>query len=68
MRFFIGVIMSLEQQLSDLLKQSTSAPFLFLGSGFSKRYINLESWEGLLSKFCLNLKNYSYYKSKSNGL
>lgn len=59
--------MNLEQQLSNLLKNKTSAPFLFLGSGFSKRYINLESWEGLLSKFCLNLKNYSYYKSKANG-
>ena len=43
MRFFIGGMMSLEQELSDLLKHNTFAPFLFLGSGSSKRYINLES-------------------------
>lgn len=67
MRFFIGVKMNIEQDLTALLEKKTSAPFLFLGSGFSKRYIELESWEGLLSKFCKGLKNYSYYKGKFNG-
>lgn len=60
-------MMEIEQELTSLLERKKSAPFLFLGSGFSKRYIELESWEGLLSKFCEHLKNYSYYKSKANG-
>ena len=59
--------MNIEQDLTVLLERKTSAPFLFLGSGFSKRYIDLEGWEELLTKFCLNLRNYSYYKGKADG-
>lgn len=59
--------MGIEQDLTNLLEKKTSAPFLFLGSGFSKRYIELDSWEELLGRFCKGLRNYSYYKGKSNG-
>jgi hypothetical protein len=48
-------------------QQISSSPFLFVGSGFSKRYIGLENWEDLLRLFCNGLKPYEYYVSKSNG-
>lgn len=44
------------------------SPFLFVGSGMSRRYAGIESWEGLLRSFAEHLPfKYEYYKSKSNG-
>lgn len=49
--------------LTEQLSVTDSLPFLFIGSGFSKRYIKTESWENLLSKFaefgeCKNINQY----------
>lgn len=55
----------IEQLLTDHLKKFDSAPFLFIGSGFSRRYIGLEDWSGLLRKFCELLpRNFDYYASR----
>lgn len=35
----------------EILKSNKSAPFLFLGSGFNKHYLETPTWEGLLEKF-----------------
>ncbi|MDH8003275.1 MULTISPECIES: SIR2 family protein [Bacillus cereus group] len=43
--------MNIEEKLGEHLKQFVSAPFLFVGSGFSRRYIGTEDWEQLLRKF-----------------
>lgn len=59
--------MDIESELSSVFSQRSSGPFLFLGSGFSRRYIGLEDWEGLLSKFCLTGKPYAFYKSSANN-
>ncbi|CRN00035.1 hypothetical protein [Pseudomonas sp. 34 E 7] len=59
--------MDIEAELSSVFSQRSSGPFLFLGSGFSRRYIGLEDWEGLLSRFCLTGKPYAYYKSSANN-
>lgn len=59
--------MSITEKLTEILKSSNSGPFLFIGSGFSRRYLNLEDWEGLLSKFCLMGKPFKYYLATSNG-
>ncbi|UEL23071.1 SIR2 family protein [Pseudomonas fluorescens] len=53
-------------QLTKLLKANTAAPFLFIGSGFSRRYIGLENWEELLSRFCEKIKNFGFYSSQNN--
>lgn len=34
--------------LQPLLSKADSMPFLFLGSGFSRRYLNIPTWEDLL--------------------
>lgn len=49
--------------LAEQLSVTDSLPFLFIGSGFSKRYIQTESWEDLLSTFaefgeCKNINQY----------
>jgi hypothetical protein len=59
----INVNMTFETDLADLLTNRETAPFLFVGSGFSRRYLGLEDWDGLLSKFCLTGKPYAYFKS-----
>lgn len=58
--------MDIESELSLIFSQRSSGPFLFLGSGFSRRYIGLEDWEGLLALFCLAEKPYAFYRSSSN--
>lgn len=51
-------------KLLEILSSSSSLPFLFIGSGFSKRYINLPNWKELL-KYLAGLvdeSEYSYAK------
>lgn len=57
-------------ELFDHLKAFTTNPYLFIGSGFSRRYINLPTWEDLLFtffQFSYIDGDFEYYKSKSNG-
>ena len=43
--------------IQDFIRQYTNHPILFIGSGFSFRYIkNTYTWDGLLSKICYDLK------------
>lgn len=58
---------NITEQLGTLLKGNTGAPFLFVGSGFSRRYIGLEQWDELLSKYCAELQDFGYYASRSNN-
>ena len=58
--------MDIVKELHSLLAKQPSAPFLFVGSGFSRRYIGLEDWDGLLERFCTGGKPYGYYKSSAN--
>lgn len=36
----------------ETINESTGSPFLFIGSGFSRRYLNLPKWDELLKLFC----------------
>lgn len=40
-----------KEELIGIIKNKKSAPFLFLGSGFTKHYLNTPTWEELLSRF-----------------
>jgi len=40
-----------KEQFIKILKSKRSAPFLFLGSGFTKHYLNTPKWDELLQHF-----------------
>lgn len=53
--------------LKNILDKHPAAPFLFVGSGFSRRYLGTEDWVGLLTRFCEPIHNFGYYNSRANG-
>ncbi|WP_422385557.1 SIR2 family protein [Oceanicaulis alexandrii] len=59
--------MSAYEATKEILAQKAGAPFLFLGSGFSRRYLGLEDWGGLLKRFAEQVGDYQYYLSTANG-
>ena len=57
-------------ELYEHLKTFSTNPYLFVGSGLSRRYINLPNWEELLNTFFSNSKiegDFGYYQSMANG-
>lgn len=56
--------------LGEHLQNFSTAPYLFIGSGFSRRYLNMETWGELLSAIITELeigKPYQYYASKAKA-
>ena len=53
----------METKIVDLLSDNTALPVLFIGSGLSRRYLNLPDWEGLLKQYCV--KPFEYYNDKA---
>ena len=58
----------IQEKISGILNDFKSAPILFIGSGFSRRYLGTEDWGELLKYFCSDL-DYSYkkYYGEANG-
>lgn len=58
----------LTADISKVLKTAQCQPILFVGSGFSRRYANGPSWDGLLSQLAdlcpLIDRDFTYYKLK----
>lgn len=61
-------VMNLAEDLIAHLGQFQTAPFLFVGSGFSRRYAESEDWQGLLRRFADEVGTpYERYASKFGG-
>lgn len=57
-------------QFKQHISKFSTSPFLFVGSGFSRRYLGLPTWELLLIEICENLKlqkPYNFYKSNADS-
>ncbi|MDY3059233.1 MAG: SIR2 family protein [Fusobacterium sp.] len=59
----------IKKVISEVIKEANRQPFLFIGSGFSKRYLDLENWEELLRKFALEFSEDDFkYDSYANEI
>jgi hypothetical protein len=59
-----------QEELFTHLKTFNTSPFLFVGSGLSRRYAKLETWSALLDKMVMELKlskPFAYYSSTANS-
>ena len=57
-------------QFKQHISNFSTSPFLFIGSGFSRRYLGLPTWELLLIEICDDLKlkkPYNFYKSNADS-
>ncbi len=60
--------MTAYDQLAAHLAAARAAPFLFLGSGLSRRYLGLETWVELLKRYAeMTGRPYGYYVTSGNG-
>lgn len=57
--------------ISDVINRFNATPFLFVGSGLTRRYYNLPNWEDLLKVFAEKISNddfiYTSYKNKAKS-
>lgn len=60
--------MTFKQLLSEHFNKFSASPFLFVGSGMSRRYMGAENWEELFKRFCeLIGENYTKIRSQADG-
>lgn len=58
--------MPLRDDLAALLNEAHSAPYLFVGSGLSRRYLGTPDWEGLLRASCGHTgRAYEYFRAQA---
>lgn len=60
---------TLREQLEESLNGQGALPYLFIGSGLSRRYLALPDWGGLVREFCEQAgQDYDYVRSSNGNL
>ena len=58
--------------IDEIISRFSTVPFLFVGSGLTRRYLNLPDWKGLLRHFAECIRNdefaYSSYENLAKGM
>ena len=55
----------MKDKIAKLLAQTNALPVLFIGSGLTRRYLNLPDWKGLLRQYCVSGRPFEYYNDKA---